>query len=98
MLMEGNFKKTRVNIDGFHSLDVSVNETKRTVVAELATGDAEPVFIYAERFDSPCNYIRTAIKKGITYINGSVSEAADGDKKKRSQSELLNGCVSDVIM
>lgn len=95
--MEGNFKKTRVNIDGFHSLDVSVNETKRIVIAELAAGDAEPVFIYAERFDSPCNYIRTAIKKGITYINGSAGDTT-GEKKKRSHSELLNGCVSDVIM
>ena len=95
--MEGTFKKTRVNIDGFYSIDVSVNETKRTVVAELAAGDAEPVFIYAERFDSPCNYLRTAIKKGITYSNGSSGDAA-GEKKKRTDSELLNGCVSDVIM
>lgn len=98
MPMGAEIKKMRVNIDGFHLLDVTVNEAKRTVVAELAAGDAEPVFIYAERFDSPCNYIRTAIKKGIDYINLCGRESAGSPKKKRTDSELLNGSVSDVIM
>lgn len=62
--------KTRVNLDGIHSLDVSINEEHQTVVAEIVALDEEPTFIYAEKFDAPCNYLRAAIKKGIFYLNG----------------------------
>lgn len=72
--MNDKTKTTRVNLDGFHSLDVTVNERARTVVAELITGE-ETTFIYAEKFDVPCNYLRAAIKKGIVYLNGKISEA-----------------------
>ena len=71
--MNNYTKTTRVNLDGFHSLNITVNEKAKTVVAELVVGE-ESTFIYAEKFDSPCNYLRTAIKKGIVYINGNVPE------------------------
>lgn len=69
--MENATKKIRVNLDRRHSLDVSVNEENRTVVAELITDGGEPGFIYAEKFDVPCNYLRSAIKKGLVYISGA---------------------------
>ena len=43
--------KKRVNLDGLHSLDISVCEEKKTVVTELVTSDDECVMIYAEKFD-----------------------------------------------
>ncbi len=61
---------TRINLDGLHSLDVSVNESQKTVIAELVIPDEQPEMIYAEKFDYPCNYIKTAIKKGLIYLNG----------------------------
>lgn len=67
--MEKIANKMRINLDGLHSLDVSVNEAERTVIAELVLPDEEPTFIYAEKFDSSCNYLKAAIKKGIIYIN-----------------------------
>ncbi len=69
--MNNNVMKTDVNLDGLHSLIVSVNESRKTVVAELVVADEEPILIYAEKFDSSCNYLKTAIKKGIIYINNS---------------------------
>ena len=71
--MNNDIKTTRVNLDGIYSLEIAVNEKVKTVVAELIVGD-ESTFIYAEKFDSPCNYIRTAIKKGIVYLNGDMAE------------------------
>ena len=65
--MNNNIKTTRVALDRLHSLDITVNEKTKTVVTELVIGE-ESTFIYAEKFDVPCNYIRTAIKKGIVYI------------------------------
>lgn len=62
--------KVRVNLDGLHSLDISVCETKRTIVTELVLPDEPPELIYAEKFDEPCNYLKTAIKKGILYLDG----------------------------
>ena len=64
--MKNDVKTTTVNLDGIHSLEISVNEKAKTVVAELIVGE-ESTFIYAEKFDLPCNYIRTAIKK-VLYI------------------------------
>lgn len=69
--MRNDLKTTRVNLDGVHLLDVTVNEKAKTVVAELIT-DEETTFIYAEKFDAPCNYLRTAIKKGVLYLGGGV--------------------------
>ena len=71
--MNNEIRKMRVNLDGIHSLEIAVNEKAKTVVAELIVGE-ESTFIYAEKFDSPCNYIRTAIKKGIVYLNGDTPE------------------------
>lgn len=79
--MNNYTKTTRVNLDGFHSLDITVNEKAKTVVAELIIGE-ESTFIYAEKFDAPCNYLRTAIKKGIVYINGNVPELNCVSEKK----------------
>lgn len=72
--MNNDVKTTRVNLDGLHFLEITINEKAKTVVAELTVGE-ETTFIYAEKFDSPCNYLRTAIKKGITYLNGESKEA-----------------------
>ncbi len=68
--MNGNDINTRVNLDGLHSLDVTVNESKKTVIVNLVIPDEEPELIYAEKFDKPCDYLKTAIKRGIVYLNG----------------------------
>ena len=73
--MSNDIKTTRVNLDGFHSLDIAINEKAKTVVAELIVGE-ESTFIYAEKFDVSCDYLRTAIKKGIVYI-GSEKQSAE---------------------
>ncbi len=79
--MNSETKKTRVALDRRHSLDVSVSELNRTVIAELITDGGTPSFIYAEKFDSPCNYLKTAIKKGIVYLNGSNSVMVYNEKE-----------------
>ena len=84
--MRNDLKKTRVNLDGVHSLDVTVSEQAKTVVAELITGD-ESTFIYAEKFDLPCNYLRTAIKKAIMYLN-SETVKSEADSRKALESNL----------
>lgn len=88
--MNNAVKTTRVNLDGLHSLEIAINEKAKTVVAELIT-DEEATFIYAEKFDSPCNYLRTAIKKSIVYLNGDLSETNYvNDKKKGKNCICLN--------
>ena len=88
--MNNDIRKTRVNLDGIHSLDIAVNEKSKTVVAELIVGE-EKIFIYAEKFDSQCNYIRTAIKKSIVYLNGDAPEPNRiGEQKKRKNCICLN--------
>lgn len=77
--MVSNVKTTRVNLDGVHSLDVTVNEQGKTVVAELITS-GESTFIYAEKFDMPCNYLRAAIKKAILYLSGDILKSEVGIK------------------
>ena len=72
--MNDDIKTTRINLDGFHILEISVNEKSKTVVADMIEGK-EKTFIYAEKFDSPCNYLRTAIKKCLIYLNGDEGEA-----------------------
>ena len=64
----GSVKK-RVNLDGLHSLDISVYEEKKTVITELITLGEDPIMIYAERFDEPCDYLKKGIRKGIEYLN-----------------------------
>ncbi len=64
----GSIKK-RVNLDGFHSLDISVYEEKKAVITELITLDEKPVMIYAEKFDEPCDYLKKGIRRGIEYLN-----------------------------
>ncbi len=82
--MGNGIKTSRVNLDGVHSLDITVNEKAKTVVAELIVGD-ESTFIYAEKFDAPCNYLRTAIKKGIVYLNGGPPEAKTVSKETKGK-------------
>ena len=60
--------KKRINLDGIHSLDVSVYEEKQTVVTELITPGDEPIMIYAEKFDKPCDYLKKGIRRGIEYL------------------------------
>lgn len=84
--MRNDLKTTRVNLDGVHSLDVTVSEQAKTVVAELITGD-ESTFIYAEKFDLPCNYLRTAIKKAIMYLNSETAKS-EADSRKALESNL----------
>lgn len=81
-------KKTRVNLDGFHSLDISVNEENKTVIAELVVPDEVPTFIYAEKFDAPCNYLKAAIKKGVVYLDANKSGRLPTDRNCR---ETLKG-------
>ena len=61
--------KRRVNLDGFPSLDISVYEEKKTVITELITPDEDPIMIYAEKFDEPCDYLKKGIRRGIEYLN-----------------------------
>ncbi|MBQ3007548.1 MAG: hypothetical protein IJD78_08310 [Clostridia bacterium] len=61
--------KKRVMLDGIHSLDISVCEERKTVITELVTPDDDPVMIYAEKFDEPCNYLKKGIRRGIEYLN-----------------------------
>ena len=82
--MGNGIKTSRVNLDGVHSLDIKVNEKAKTVVAELIVGD-ESTFIYAEKFDAPCNYLRTAIKKGIVYLNEGPPETKPVSEKKKGK-------------
>lgn len=77
-------EKVRVNLDGLHSLDISVSEANRTIVTELVLPDELPELIYAEKFDEPCNYLKTAIKKGIMYLDGCLAPK-DREKLKRGQ-------------
>ncbi len=82
--MNNDVKITRVNLDGVHSLDITVNEKAKTVVTELIIGEAS-TFIYAEKFDAPCNYLRTAIKKSIVYLNGGPPETKPVSKEKKGK-------------
>ncbi len=82
--MNNDVKTTRVNLDGLHSLEIAINEKAKTVVAELIVGE-EIIFIYAEKFDTPCNYLRTAIKKSIVYLNGDKPEANYVSEKKKGK-------------
>ncbi len=92
MRTENKTVKTRVELDTLHSLDISVNEFKQTVVAELIVYNEKPVFIYAESFDMPCNYLRTAIKKGIAYIEeNSGWRSGASDIKKAHKNSFLSG-------
>lgn len=77
--------KKRVNLDGIHSLDISVNEEKKTVVTELIMLDDEPVMIYAEKFDEPCNYLKKGIRRGIEFIN------ADNPSEMRAPKHINGG-------
>ncbi len=61
--------KKRINLDGLHSLDISVYEEKKTVITELITLDEDPVMIYAEKFDVPCDLVKKGIRRGIEYLN-----------------------------
>ena len=85
--MSNDLKTTRVNLDGRHSLDITVNENAQTVVAELIVGD-ETTFIYAEKFDAPSNYLRTAIKKGIVYI-GAKKQCREHDKSEVQENNVF---------
>lgn len=77
-------EKVRVNLDGLHSLDISVSEANRTIVTELVLPDEPPELIYAEKFDEPCNYLKTAIKKGLLYLDGCAAPKLK-EKPKRGQ-------------
>lgn len=81
--------KVRVNLDGLHSLDISVCEAKKTIVTELVLPDEPPELIYAEKFDEPCNYLKTAIKRGILYLDGCTS-SENKPKIKRSDHPWLS--------
>ena len=73
--------RKRVNLDGFHSLDISIDEEKKTVITELITPDDGPVMIYAEKFDEPCNYLKKGIRRGIEFINADNPSARYATKR-----------------
>ena len=60
--------KRRVNLDGLHSLDISVCEEKKTVITELITLDEDPVMIYAEKFDKPCDYLKKEFAEALNIL------------------------------
>ncbi len=92
MLMEDNLKKARVNLDGFHFLDILIDEAKQTVIAELSVRNEDPVLIYAESFDMPGNYLRAAVKKGLTYLDCNSERIKENNAvKKVRQNFLLSG-------
>lgn len=67
-MSEKSFKK--IYIDSKRSLRITIDEGSRTVVAELETSNGLE-FIYAEQFSKPCNYLKTAIKRCIEYMDKS---------------------------
>lgn len=69
--MNNGSVKKRINLDGRHSLDISVDEKKKTVITELISSDDDPVMIYAEKFDEPCDYLKKGIRRGIEYLNSN---------------------------
>lgn len=87
--MNNDVKRTRVNLDGIHSLEIAINEKSKTVVTEVVVGE-ESTFIYAEKFDAPCNYLRTAIKKSIVYLSGDTHETNHIGKKIEKSCICLN--------
>lgn len=95
--MSNDVKISRVNLDGVHSLDISVNEKAKTVVAELVFGD-ESTFIYAEKFDAPCNYLRTAIKRASSISTAVRLKKSPSAKRKRQKLYLLEyGKICDIM-
>ncbi len=66
--MEDKAVRSTVNLDGYHSLDITVYEERRTVITELVVPDEQPVLIYAERFNEPVDYLKRGIKAGIDYV------------------------------
>lgn len=82
--MNNDVKTTRVSLDGIHSLEIAVNEKAKTVVTELIIGE-KSTFIYAEKFDAPCNYLRTAIKKSIAYLNGDIHGTNHVDENQKGK-------------
>ena len=75
----GSIKK-RVNLDGIHSLDISINEERKTVITELITLNGEPVMIYAEKFDKPCDYLKKGIRRGFEFINADRHNKFEANK------------------
>ncbi len=66
--MENKAVRSTVNLDGYHFLDITVYEDRRTVITELVVPDGKPVMIYAERFNEPVDYLKRGIKAGIDYV------------------------------
>lgn len=66
--MENKAVRSTVNLDGYHSLDITVYEERRTVITELVVPNESPVLIYAERFSEPVDYLKRGIKAGIDYV------------------------------
>lgn len=82
-------EKVRVNLDGLHSLDITISEAKKTIVTELVLPDEPPELIYAEKFDEPCNYLKTAIKRGLLYLDGKIAV-----KSEKINSQASGGWTS----
>lgn len=80
--MDNSSIKKRVNLDGIHSLDISIYEEKKTVITELITLDEEPVMIYAEKFNEPCNYLKKGIRRGIEYLNANSKNSFEKSNLK----------------
>lgn len=60
----------RVFLDGIHTAIININETNKTVIAELEKDNVKE-FIYAEKFDETKNPEKEAIKVCISYIQGN---------------------------
>ena len=65
--------KKRIFLDGKHTAVISVNEERKTVVAELETEEGTD-FVYAEKFNDFSNYEKEAIKACIRYLKISLTD------------------------
>lgn len=95
--MESKAVRSKVNLDGYYSLDIAVYEERKTVVAELVVPDEPPVLIYAEQFDEPVDYIKKAIKVGIDYLCFEEKPLSLQKKRKarRKSDEILKKIKED---
>ncbi len=98
--MEHKSVRSTVNLDGYHSLEITVCEERRTVITELVVPNEKPVLIYAERFNEPVDYLKCGIKAGIDYVCFEEKPAVLQKKRrgKRKFHETLKKIKEDSMI
>ena len=66
--------KKRVFLDGKHTAVISIDESQKTVLAEIETKEGTE-FVYAEKFDDIRNYEKEAVKACIRYLKDLSAES-----------------------